>query len=150
MARSQLMQEHESLCSFFVESFFNMLGPLLFPAACFCFALQTCARTVSYDWSLNWVSVNPDGENPRPAIGINGKWPNPAIEAQVGDRIVIDLHNQLRNETASLHFHGIFQEGSNGMDGPPAATQCEIPPGVSFSYDFVVRFCLVGEVKRRF
>ncbi|ERF68590.1 hypothetical protein EPUS_04688 [Endocarpon pusillum Z07020] len=115
-----------------------MLGSPLYPAACLCFALQTYARTVSYDWRLHWVSVNPDGELLRPAIGINGQWPNPAIEAEVGDRIVINLHNQLGNETASLHFHGIYQEGSNGMDGSPTATQCEIPPGVSFTYDFVV------------
>ncbi|KAF7503465.1 hypothetical protein GJ744_003724 [Endocarpon pusillum] len=116
-----------------------MLGSLLYPATFLCFALQTYARTVSYDWCLNWLSVNPDGELPRAAIGINGEWPNPAIEAEVGDRIVINLDNQLGNETASLHFHGIYQEGSNGMDGSPTATQCEIPPGVSFTYDFVVK-----------
>jgi iron transport multicopper oxidase len=118
----------------------NMLGSLSFLFTCLCFAFQAYAGTVSYNWNLNWVTVSPDGELPRPVIGINGKWPNPAIEATVGDRIIINLHNQLGNETASLHFHGIYQEGSNGMDGPPAVTQCEIPPGVSFTYDFVVRF----------
>jgi iron transport multicopper oxidase len=116
-----------------------MRRTLIFLHACLCFAYHAYAGTVTYTWNLNWVSVNPDGELPRPAVGINGKWPNPPIEASVGDRIVINLHNQLGNETASLHFHGIYQQGSNGMDGPPGVTQCEIPPGVSFTYDFVVR-----------
>jgi iron transport multicopper oxidase len=112
----------------------------------FCFAFRAYAGTVSYDWNLNWVSVNPDGELARPAVGINGKWPNPVIEAYVGDRIIVNLHNQLGNETASLHWHGIYQKGSNGMDGPPDVTQCEIPPGTSFTYDFVVCFCVPPEV----
>jgi Multicopper oxidase len=116
-----------------------MSGSIFILFACLCFALQTYARTVTYNWNLNWVTVNPDGELPRPAVGINGKWPNPAIEAQVGDRIIINLRNQLGNETSSIHFHGIYQKGSNGMDGPPAVTQCQIPPGSSFTYDFVVR-----------
>lgn len=124
---------------FFCGLFLNMLGSLFFSIACLCFALQTYAGTVTYDWNLSWVSVNPDGELPRPAVGINNKWPNPAIEAYAGDRIVINLHNQLENETTSLHFHGIYQDGSNGMDGSPMVTQCEIPPGVSFTYNFVVR-----------
>lgn len=123
-----------------------MLRSRLLFSLLFCFAFRAHAGTVSYDWNLNWVSVNPDGELARPAIGINGKWPNPAIEAYVGDRIIVNLHNQLGNETASLHWHGIYQEGSNGMDGPPATTQCEIPPGTSFTYDFVVRFCVPPEV----
>jgi iron transport multicopper oxidase len=120
---------------------FNMLRLLLLSIACLGFSLQALAATVSYDWNLNWVSVNLDGGLPRPAIGINGKWPNPAIQATVGDRIIINLDNQLVNETASLHFHGIFQKGTSGMDGPPAVSQCQIPPGASFTYDFVVWFC---------
>jgi iron transport multicopper oxidase len=117
-----------------------MFGILVFLSVALCFALQTHAETVSYDWNLDWVSVNPDGELSRPAIGINGKWPNQAIEASVGDRIIITLHNQLGNETASLHFHGIYQQDSNGMDGPPEVSQCEIPPGASFTYDFLVSY----------
>ena len=115
-----------------------MVGLLPFWAAFLFSALQVYAGKVSYEWNLNWVSVNPDGEFARPAVGINGRWPNPPIEAEVGDRIVINLHNQLGDQTASLHFHGIYQQGSPSMDGAPAVTQCEIPPGASFTYEFVV------------
>ena len=115
-----------------------MLVFLIILSGAFCFALQASAKTVSYNWKLEWVSVNPDGDLPRAAVGINGKWPLPAIESSVGDRIVVKMNNQLGNETASLHFHGMYQQGSNGMDGAPDVAQCEIPPGVSFTYDFVV------------
>ncbi|KAK5142597.1 hypothetical protein LTR04_002171 [Oleoguttula sp. CCFEE 6159] len=44
----------------------------------------------------------------------------------------------LGNETTSLHFHGLFQHGSNTMDGPSGVTQCPIQPGGSLTYDFVI------------
>ena len=122
------------------DSLLIMLSSIFLAIAYLCFTSRTCAETITYDWDLCWVSVNPDGRLARSVVGINGEWPNPAIEAHVGDRIKINLHNGLGNETSSLHFHGLFQEGSNGMDGPPAVTQCQIPPDTSFTYDFVVRF----------
>jgi iron transport multicopper oxidase len=120
------------------DSLLIMLRSIFLATAYLCLTSRTCAETISYDWNLCWVIANPDGRLARPVVGINGEWPNPAIEAKVGDRIQINLNNQLGNETTSLHFHGLFQEGSNGMDGPPAVTQCQIPPGTSFTYDFVV------------
>jgi iron transport multicopper oxidase len=71
--------------------------------------------------------------------GINGKWPCPPIEANVGDRVIVNINNKLGNESTSLHFHGLLQKGSNHMDGPSHATQCPVPPGYSFTYDFIVR-----------
>ena len=102
-------------------------------------SLPLCfAATVTYDWTITWVEANPDGELLRPVVGINGKWPGPPIKANLGDQIVINTHNHLGNETFSLHWHGIHQTGSASMDGPPAVTQCEIPPGASFTYSFTV------------
>ena len=43
---------------------------------------------------------------------------------------------QLGNQSTSLHFHGLFQNGTNAMDGPVGVTQCDIPPGESMTYDF--------------
>lgn len=106
------------------------------------FAKVALAATVTYNWDVTWVSVNPDGQRVRPAVGINGQWPCPAITANVGDRVVINVKNKLGNETTSIHFHGLYQQGSNAMDGPVGVTQCPIPPGGSFTYDFqVTRTC---------
>ena len=71
--------------------------------------------------------------------GINGQWPCPAIEATVGDQVVVNIHNKLENETTSLHFHGIYQRGTDEMDGVAQVTQCPVPPGHSFTYRFTVR-----------
>merc|ERR1711939_854613 len=95
------------------------------------------SRTVTYNWDVSWVNASPDGFS-RPVIGINGKWPCPPISVEIGDRVVVNLRNQQGNETTSLHFHGLFQTGSNTMDGPAGVTQCPIPPGEKFTYDFVV------------
>ncbi|KAF2684805.1 multicopper oxidase [Lentithecium fluviatile CBS 122367] len=84
----------------------------------------------------------PDGFN-HPVIGINGKWPLPKVQANVGDTIVVRATNKLGNETTGLHWHGMFQtetyaphQGSNNMDGPVGVTQCGIPSDSSFTYQF--------------
>ncbi|KAK2589804.1 hypothetical protein QQS21_012520 [Conoideocrella luteorostrata] len=96
------------------------------------------AATVNHDFNVTWVRANPDNAFERPVIGINGKWPIPTIECNVGDRIVINLNNQLGNQSTSLHFHGLFQNGTNQMDGPSGVTQCSVPPGSSITYNFTV------------
>ncbi|KAF5019004.1 hypothetical protein F66182_9022 [Fusarium sp. NRRL 66182] len=98
----------------------------------------TLAATVSYDFTVEWVRANPDGAFERPTIGINGQWPIPRIEASVGDTILVNAHNNLGNQSTSLHFHGLFMNGSNHMDGPSQVTQCPIQPGESFLYNFTI------------
>ena len=91
-----------------------------------------------YNWDVTWVNRNPDGLQERPVIGINYQWPVPAITASVGEQITMHLTNQLGNETTSVHFHGLFQNGTNSMDGPTGVTQCPIGPGETFTYAFTV------------
>lgn len=102
------------------------------------FGWLTHAATVTYDFNITWVTANPDGLLDRPIIGINGQWPIPYMTATVGDRIVVNVLNQLGNESTSLHFHGIYQNGTTEMDGAVGATQCPIEPGGSFTYNFTV------------
>lgn len=71
-------------------------------------------------------------------MGINGKWPLPTIEVDKGDRVIVKLYNGLGDQNTSLHFHGLFQNGTNAMDGPAGVTQCPVAPGQSIVYDFVV------------
>ncbi|KAI1360054.1 Cupredoxin [Xylaria arbuscula] len=96
------------------------------------------AATVTYDFKVGWVTANPDGAFERPTIGINGQWPIPQIEANVGDNVLIHVTNQLGNQSTSLHFHGLFMNGTSHMDGPSQVTQCGIPPGSSFTYNFTI------------
>ena len=101
-------------------------------------ALQLAlAKTVTYNWNIAWTTAAPDGFE-RPVIGINGQWPCPTIDVNKGDRIVVHVTNGLGNQSTSIHWHGIHQNGTNYMDGATAATQCPIPPGGNMTYDFMV------------
>lgn len=96
------------------------------------------ADTLTYDWNITWVTANPDGLKDRPVIGINGQWPLPVLNFTKGDRIVANVHNQLGNQSTSIHWHGFFQNGTNYMDGPQGVTQCGISPNATFTYNFTV------------
>lgn len=96
------------------------------------------SKTVTYNWNITWVRANPDGLFERDVIGVNGAWPCPQIEVEKGDRVVVNMYNGLGNQPTSLHFHGLFQNGTNVMDGPTAVTQCPVPPGMSLTYNFTI------------
>ena len=96
------------------------------------------ADTVLYDFDIGWVSANPDAAFDRPTIGINGQWPIPPITATVGDRVVVNVINHLGNQSTSLHFHGLYMNGTTVMDGTVGVSQCSIPPNGTFTYDFKV------------
>jgi len=100
-------------------------------------SIAQCA-TVTYDFDVAWTYANPDGQQTRPVMGVNGQWPVPAIVATKGDQVIVNVKNSLGNESTSLHFHGLYQNGTTHMDGPVAVSQCGIPPGSSFTYNFTV------------
>lgn len=57
------------------------------------------AATRNFDWNIGWVTANPDGQADRPVIGINGQWPLPLLNITKGDRVIVNLHNQVRVST---------------------------------------------------
>ncbi|MCJ1277138.1 hypothetical protein MMC21_004948 [Puttea exsequens] len=103
-----------------------------------CLSTVARAATVIYDFNITWVTANPDGVFPRPVVGINGQWPIPYLTATVGDQVIVNVNNQLGNQSTSLHFHGLYMNGTTDMDGPIGTTQCGIPPGASFKYNFTI------------
>jgi iron transport multicopper oxidase len=102
------------------------------------------AATVTYDFNITWTRANPDNAFDRAVMGINNQWPIPTIRATKGDNVIVNVNNQLGNESTSLHFHGLYQNGTTHMDGPIGVTQCAIAPGGSFTYNFTVRCELVA------
>jgi manganese oxidase len=67
--------------------------------------------------------------------GYNDSMPGPTIEATVGDRVRIIIHNMLP-ESTTLHLHGI--ELANRFDGVHGLTQEPIRPGAMYTYEFDV------------
>lgn len=89
-----------------------------------------------YRWTIRDQEHNPDGVY-RPMMLINSQFPGPLIECNEGDTIVVTVENQAANAT-SFHWHGIYQNGSNWMDGTVGITQCPIAPGKMFTYEFKI------------
>jgi FtsP/CotA-like multicopper oxidase with cupredoxin domain len=121
-----------------------------------------------YNFTLTEGTGAPDGkQNPsrgktlnspskgvnRTILLINGQYPGPLVRMNRGDRLLVNVTNQMSNAT-TVHWHGMvsasnslsilssdifqFQNGTNWMDGTSGITQCPIPAGSSFLYNFTV------------
>jgi FtsP/CotA-like multicopper oxidase with cupredoxin domain len=75
-------------------------------------------------------------KDPIDALGFNGTWPGPRLTVVEGDKVRAIFKNNL-DESTGIHFHG--QRLPNAMDGVPHVTQEPIPPGGSFTYEFVAK-----------
>lgn len=64
----------------------------------------------------------------------NGEFPGPLIEADVGDKVVVNFTNKLPEPT-TIHWHGL--RIPDEMDGTPRV-QAPVKPGESFKYEFTV------------
>ncbi|TKA79112.1 hypothetical protein B0A55_02407 [Friedmanniomyces simplex] len=93
-------------------------------------------RRREYTWTVRDQVHNPDGVY-RPMMLVNNQFPGPLIEVNEGDTIVVHIDNQAVNAT-SIHWHGIYQNGTPHMDGTVGVTQCPIAPGGKFTYEFTV------------
>ncbi|KAL2161030.1 hypothetical protein VTH06DRAFT_8743 [Thermothelomyces fergusii] len=91
-----------------------------------------------YDFTVSRASIAPDGYL-RDVLLVNGAFPGPLIEANWGDTIVVDVHNDISGpeEGTAIHWHGFLQHETPWEDGAPGITQCPIPPGKSYRYEFV-------------
>ncbi|KAJ1895236.1 ferroxidase fet3, partial [Kickxella alabastrina] len=96
-------------------------------------AAAAVAKDVTYYWDIGYVTANPDGKLERQVIGVNGVWPPPPLHVSLNDTLVIETRNSLDTPT-TLHAHGMYQNGTNYMDGPYMVTQCGIPPGGNMTY----------------
>jgi manganese oxidase len=65
----------------------------------------------------------------------NGVVPGPQIRVREGDRVRVNVKNELPESTV-VHFHGL--ELPNDQDGVPFITQPPIKPGARYTYEFTV------------
>lgn len=102
----------------------------------------------------------------RPRAALPGQSPGPTIHANTGDRIIVRVTNGLAcvrplasvrrcspsadpgppdlahagsENSTTLHWHGLYHRGTNFYDGAQSVTQCGIPPGATFTYDFTIQ-----------
>ena len=55
-----------------------------------------------------------------------------------GQSITLHVHNQLSNESLTVHMHGLHYRDNPYMDGVSMVSQCPILPGKNFTYTFLV------------
>ncbi|GAV78290.1 Cu-oxidase domain-containing protein/PPR domain-containing protein/Cu-oxidase_2 domain-containing protein/Cu-oxidase_3 domain-containing protein/PPR_2 domain-containing protein/DYW_deaminase domain-containing protein, partial [Cephalotus follicularis] len=73
----------------------------------------------------------------RSMVTVNGIFPGPPIVAREGDRVVVTLINNVR-QNVTIHWHGIRQLRSGWADGPSYITQCPVQTGQRYVYNFTV------------
>ncbi|KAK9884425.1 hypothetical protein WA026_007272 [Henosepilachna vigintioctopunctata] len=73
----------------------------------------------------------------RSILTVNRKMPGPLISVCQGDKVVVDVVNDLSSESASIHWHGQKMRYSPYMDGVPHITQCPIYAKSTFGYNFI-------------
>ncbi|KAH8994288.1 laccase [Lactarius akahatsu] len=101
-------------------------------------AIGPIAELLIQNVALDAVTA-PDGFS-RLATLANGGVTGPLIRGNKGDTFLIDVRNQLVDKSldlvTSVHWHGMFQRGSNYADGGAFVNQCPIIPDNSFTYQF--------------
>jgi iron transport multicopper oxidase len=98
-------------------------------------SLSLMAETAEVHQTLIIDTIFPYRTSLKPIISANYSFPGPLIEAYEGDTLVIRVINQLRTPS-TIHWHGMYQSGTPGMDGAVGLTQCAIPPRSEMIYKF--------------
>lgn len=99
------------------------------------FKITSTSITRKYTFNVAESTAALDGFL-RPVLAINGQIPGPLIEANEGDHLEITVVNQMKLGL-TIHWHGLYQNGSNWEDGVTGVSQCPIPPdGGKYTYKF--------------
>jgi len=125
-----------------MKRLFLLLAALGLPMTSF--ACDTCKlpqpapgqRVVEYDLTIAEQTVSPAGRAVH-GFTINGGIPGPTLRFREGDFARIRVHNQLKHETTSTHWHGLLLP--NEQDGVPHVTTPPIQPGTTHTFGFDLR-----------
>ena len=88
-----------------------------------------------FDLNIGYQKVNFTGSE-RIATTVNGGLPAPILRWKEGQRVTLNVTNNLAHDS-SIHWHGMILP--TGMDGVPGLSFAGIKPGASFKYQFDVK-----------
>lgn len=86
---------------------------------------------------LSMPPMSPDCFTDRDLMLVDGEFPGPAIEANVGDTVHIKWHNYHPSEGVSIHYHGMLMQDQPYADGTSGITTCVVGPMQTFEHTFV-------------
>ncbi|XP_034840580.1 uncharacterized protein stw [Maniola hyperantus] len=125
-ARACRENEPPRICYYhFTLEFYTVLG-----AAC-----QLCTPNATNSIWSHCQCVLADGVE-RGILTVNRMLPGPSIQVCENDQVVIDVENHLEGMEVTIHWHGIWQRGTQYYDGVPFVTQCPIQQGNTFRYQW--------------
>ena len=90
-------------------------------------------KRVEYDLYIDHLMVNYTGKE-KMGMAINGGIPGPVLHFNEGDTAIIRVHNKLKNEETSIHWHGLLLP--NEEDGVPYLTTAPIKAGQTHTFKF--------------
>jgi CopA family copper-resistance protein len=90
----------------------------------------------TFDLRIGELPVNFTGSR-QTAFVVNSTLPAPTLRWREGDRVALHVQNDLGDEDASIHWHGILLPAN--MDGVPGLSFHGIGPGESYHYEFDVK-----------
>lgn len=93
-------------------------------------------RVVEYDLHIAEHIQSPAGKPVR-VLAINGGIPGPTLRFREGDFARIRVHNDLKAEETSTHWHGLLVP--NKEDGVPHVTTPPIKPGTTHTFGFTLQ-----------
>ncbi|MFU8926072.1 copper resistance system multicopper oxidase [Acinetobacter puyangensis] len=115
----------------------NKFLSMLMAIYCLCMAQWSWSAVREYYLTIAEQSINITGQATK-KITVNGQFPAPTLFFEEGDDAVIVVHNQLKNQDSSIHWHGLLLPGL--MDGVPGFNQFQgIKPQGEFTYRFKIR-----------
>lgn len=104
----------------------------------FAIPLPAHAAIVEYDLEIEETRWSPDATlRPVRALTVNGGIPGPTLRFREGDVARIRVHNRLKREETSIHWHGLLLP--NEQDGVPHVTTPPIQPGTTHPFEFELR-----------
>ncbi|KAF3429633.1 hypothetical protein E2986_09965 [Frieseomelitta varia] len=125
-ARACRENEPPRICYYhFTLEYYTVLG-----AAC-----QICTpNATNVVWS-DCQCVLADGVE-RGILTANRMVPGPSIQVCQNDKVVVDVENHIEGMEVTIHWHGVWQRGTQYYDGVPFVTQCPIQEGSTFRYQW--------------
>ncbi|KAJ3643230.1 hypothetical protein Zmor_025954 [Zophobas morio] len=126
-ARACREGEPPRICYYhFTLEYYTVLG-----AAC-----QVCTPNATNVMTSSCQCVLADGVE-RGILTANRMVPGPSIQVCEGDKVVVDVDNRMEGMEVTIHWHGVWQRGTQYYDGVPFVTQCPIQQGNVFRYQWV-------------
>ncbi|OXU30144.1 hypothetical protein TSAR_011222, partial [Trichomalopsis sarcophagae] len=105
-------------------------------------ACQVCTPNATNTVWSHCQCVLADGVE-RGILTANRMIPGPSIQVCEGDKVVIDVENHMEGMEVTIHWHGIWQKGSQYYDGVPFVTQCPIQQGTTFR---ILKICIIPKI----